>query len=304
MRTKRLFCNILLALAILPTVHASEIEPRSFVNTPVGSNFLLVGFTHSEGGLSTPASSPLSDAELNIDSGVLALARTLDVGGNSAKIDAIFPYSGLSGEALVSGQPVGREVSGLNDPLLRFSLNFVGAPALSMAEFSRYQQDLVIGASLQVSVPVGQYDPEKLVNLGNNRWSVKPKLGLSKTWGALILELSAAATVFTKNDNYFGGGSFEQDTVYSSQVHATYSFRRGLWAALSTTYDYGGTTYVNGVTTGDRLGNSRAGATLAIPLSQYHSLKLYASSGVSIRTGTDFDLVGILWQYRWDDAAM
>jgi hypothetical protein len=32
------------------------------------------------------------------------------------------------------------------------------APALSLAEFASYQQDLIVGASLQVSAPLGQLE--------------------------------------------------------------------------------------------------------------------------------------------------
>jgi hypothetical protein len=70
---------------------------------------------------------------------------------------------------MVAGQPRERNVSGLNDPRFRFSVNFYGSPALSLREFASYRQDLIIGASVAVSAPLGQYDRDKLVNLGNNR---------------------------------------------------------------------------------------------------------------------------------------
>ncbi len=120
-----------------------------------------------------------------MNTGILAYARTLDVWGKSGKFDVILPYSELSGNAMVGGQPRERNVSGLNDPRFRFSVNFYGAPALSLQEFADYQQDLIIGASVQTSAPIGQYDQDKLVNLGNNRWFVKPDIGISKAWGAL-----------------------------------------------------------------------------------------------------------------------
>ena len=103
---------------------------------------------------------------------------------------------------MVADQPRERKVSGLNDPLLRFSVNFYGAPALTLQEFANYQQDVIIGASIQVSAPLGQYDKDKLVNLGSNRWFVKPDIGISKAWGALSLELSAGVTLFSTNDEF------------------------------------------------------------------------------------------------------
>jgi hypothetical protein len=196
-------------------------------------------------------------------------------------------------------QPVEREVSGLGDPRLRFSVNFYGAPALSLKEFADYKQDLIIGASLQVSVPVGQYDSDRLVNIGTNRWSVKPELGISKAWGPLTLELAAGVTLYTDNDDFLGGRTREQDPIYSVQAHVVYGFASGIWVALDGTYYTGGRTTVDGVKGNDLQENSRVGATVALPVNRHNSIKLYASTGVSARTGANFNLVGIAWQYRW-----
>jgi hypothetical protein len=300
---KMLHRAVLPGLAIFalafPPARAAELEPRAYSNAPVGLNFLIAGYAKSEGGLSTDPASPIQDAHLNINTGVLAYARSLDVGGKSGKIDIIMPFSDLSGTALVGGQPAERQVSGLNDARFRFSVNFIGAPALSMQEFASYQQDLIVGASVQVSAPVGQYDPSRLVNIGTNRWFFKPDIGISKALGAFTLELSTGVFFFTINHDYYGGVSFKQDPVYTTQAHITYSFGGGVWAALDATYDFGGRTTVNGVQNDDAMENSRFGATLALPLNRNYSAKLYASSGVSTRTGSDYNLAGAALQYRW-----
>ena len=170
---------ILTILLISLQTHAAEIEPRAYGNAPVGVNFLILGYVYSDGGLSTPASSPISDANLKMHTGILAYARALDVWGKPGKFDVVVPYSSLSGTAMAFGGQVDRNVSGFNDPRFRFSVIFYGAPVLSVREFADYQQDLLIGASIQVSPPLGQYDSKKMVNLGNNRWYVKPDIGIS-----------------------------------------------------------------------------------------------------------------------------
>ncbi len=168
-----------------------------------------------------------------------------------------------------------------------------------MKEFANYKQDLIIGASLQVSVPSGQYDSSKLVNIGTNRWSFKPEVGISKALGPWTLEVAAAATLYTDNNDFFGGNTRSQDPLYSFQGHAIYSFRSGIWASLDVTYFTGGRTTINGTRNDDLQENWRVGGTLAFPVSARNSIKLYASSGVSSRTGNDYDLIGIAWQYRW-----
>jgi hypothetical protein len=197
------------------------------------------------------------------------------------------------------GQPHEREVSGLGDPKLQLSVNLYGAPALSLKEFADYKQDLIIGTSLQMSVPLGQYDSDKLVNIGTNRWSFKPELGISKAWGPLILELIGSVTFYTDNNDFFGGQSREQDPLYSVQGHIIYSFPLDIWAALDGTYYTGGRTTVDGVRHDDRQENTRVGATVSFPVDRHNSVKVYASTGASTRTGTDFTTVGIAWQFRW-----
>jgi hypothetical protein len=177
---------VLLTLALIALgrgADAQDLEPRAYVNTPVGLNFLLAGYGYAAGGVATDPSLPLQNADIKVHSALLAYARALDVWGTSGKVDVVVPYAWLSGSADVMGQSRERDVSGFADPRLRFSVNLYGAPALSLQEFAHYRQDVIIGASLQVSAPLGQYNPDKLVNIGTNRWSFKPEVGISKAWG-------------------------------------------------------------------------------------------------------------------------
>jgi hypothetical protein len=111
--------------------------------------------------------------------------------------------------------------------------------------------------------------------------------------------VALGASLFTTNDDYYGGKTREQDPIYNTQLHLIYEFRGGTWAALNATYYAGGRTTVNGVENNDELGNTRAGLTLAFPVNRKDSVKLYASRGISTRTGTSFDLLGVAWQHRW-----
>lgn len=276
-----------------------DLEPRAYANTPVGLNFLIAGYSHMWGGVTIDPTIPLKDARLAVESAVFAYARSLEVFGQSGKFDVVLPAAWLSGTASYAGQPREREISGLADPKFRFSANLYGAPALSLAEFADYQQDVIVGASVQVSAPGGQYDPEKLVNLGTHRWSVKTELGVSKRLGSLTLELSGEGTFYTDNDRFLGRHTRSQDPIYAVQGHLIYSFDYGIWGSLDGTYYAGGSTRVDGGPSRDPQENTRVGATLALPVSRNHSIKLYGSTGVLARTGSNFDQVGIAWQYRF-----
>ncbi len=286
-------------LCTASTALGQDIEPRAFSNAPIGVNFLIAGCAYTRGALAFDSALPITDAKLETSSTVLAYARVLDFWGRSGKLDVILPYTWLSGTASSAGESLERVVAGIADPRLRLSVNLFGAPALSLKEFRRWEQDLIVGASLQISVPLGQYDDSRLVNIGTNRWFVKPELGLSKALGPLTLELSAAATLFTDNTHFYGGRRRSQDPIYSTQGHLIYGFRSGIWASVDAAYFWGGSTAIDGVPKDDRQENWRVGGTLAFPIDARNSVKLYTSSGVSARTDNNFDLLGIAWQYRW-----
>jgi hypothetical protein len=262
-------------------------------------NFLIAGFGAGTGSAVANPSIPLENASLNARAGVLGYAHSLDVWGTSGKIDVILPYSWLSGSAQLAGQTRERSVSGLGDPAVRFSVNLYGAPALTLEEFKHYKQDLIIGVSLQVLPPLGQYDDEKLVNIGTNRWTIKRELGVSQALGQWIFELAAGVNFYTDNDDFLGGHTRSQDPLYSLQGHVIYSFRSGVWVAVDGTYYTGGDSSIDGVTNADRQNNSRMGLTVVLPVDRYNSVKFYGSKAVSASAGGDFDAVGVAWQYRW-----
>ena len=189
--------------------------------------------------------------------------------------------------------------NGFSDARFRLSVNLYGAPALTLKEFAGYEQDLIIGATLSATVPSGQYDPARLVNLGTNRWSFTPEVGVSKALGSWTLELAAAATLYTDNDDFFGGNTRSQDPLYLMQGHVIYSFPWGIWASIDPTYFIGGRSTIDGIQSNNFQENWRVGATLAVPVNARNSVKLFASSGVSARTGNNYDQIGIAWQYRW-----
>ena len=300
MRMRAIVLAACLAVWLAPgAARAQDLEPRSYANTPVGLNFVVAGYAYQQGDVVTDPGLPITDAKIHVHSSILAYARAFGLFGKSAKIDAIVPYSWVSGTASFQGQPQERIVDGFNDPRLRLSVNFYGAPALAMPEFLDYRQDLIIGASLQVVMPLGQYDGSRLINIGSNRWAFKPELGLVHPIGKWTLEAYVGGWFFTVNDDFFGGHRRAQDPILALQAHVIYTFLPGLWLSVDGTWYSGGDTIVDGVSQFDRQQNSRIGATAAVPLGHGHMLKVAWAKGASVRIGQDFSAVGLTYQYRW-----
>lgn len=281
-------------------VSAQELEPRSFNNIPINQTFILLGAGRSEGDLSPTPSSPLQDAELRIDSAVLGLSRTFALAGDSAKIDIAGARLCYQGSATFRGEFTEGRRCEYADLTLKLTWNFYGAPAMTVQQFhEREKNGMVVGASLAVTAPVGDYDSDHIINASANRWAFKPSLGMSRRMGRFQLEAKASVTLFEDNDEFFGGIRVEQDPLYTISGHLIYLLKRGSWVSLDANYFSGGETTKGGVDGDDRQDNSRWGVTWTKPLAPKHVLKLYVSTGVVTRVGNDFDNFGAAYLYRF-----
>jgi hypothetical protein len=277
---------------------AQDIEPRAYSNAPVGVNFAIVGYVFTRGGLNFD-SLPINDAKLSTSNAVFAYARVLDLGGRTAKFDVVVPVTRLFGEADFAGVPIERAVSGLGRPAFRLSWNLHGSPALRLREFAGWKQDLIVGASLQVAPPWGQYDDSRVVNIGTHRWTIKPEIGVSKAQGPWTFEMQLAATFFGDNDQFLATHTRSQDPIYSLQGHVIFGFASGKWISIDLSGFAGGRSQLDGVPSDDLQQNWRAGLVFATPVDRRNSLKFSVSSGLEARTGNSFDAVGVAWQHRW-----
>ncbi len=192
--------------------------------------------------------------------------------------------------------------SGLADLRVKLSVNLLGTKAMSREEFVKAPKKTILGVSLTVQAPTGQYDPTKLINLGTNRWSFKPEVGVSVPVGRWYLDAYLGAWFFTNNDQFYTGNSTRrQDPMTVLQGHASYVFKSRAWLAIDATWYGGGASTVDSNPPSARQSNSRFGATFAAPLVKGHSLKFAASTGATTRTGTDFDTLLVTWQFMFFD---
>jgi len=293
---------IIILLALLPlTVIAQDLEPRTYTNLPTGQNFLGLGYGYSDGEINPSPSVPLRDIEITMKVGVAAYVRSLNLWGKAGKFDALWGRACQEGSGYVNEVLVKGDRCGTLDPSMRLSYLFYGAPAMDLKTFRSTAQSRVIGMSLQVVMPVGDYNNENIINTGSNRWTFKPEIGISNRWGAFSGEAALAARIFGDNDNFKGDTKLEQDPLYQLQVHLIYDLPKGRWVSLDGNYFWAGRTEKNGVRGDDRQENSRIGITFATPLNSQHSLKFYAHRGLVSNIGNDSDTVGVVWQYRWSD---
>jgi len=278
---------------------AQELEPRAYSPNPTGANFVLAVYGHTSGSVVFDPSLPFENVNASVNASTLLYGRTFGLFGRSASAGLGVPYvwGDMDGEVLEEYRSIRR--SGLADMRLRLAVNIIGGPALPRAEFAKRRPRTTLGAGLVVSAPSGQYDPAKLVNLGANRWAVKPEIGVARPAGKWMLEAYLGAWLFTDNPNFYGGQRREQSPLGTAQAHVSYTFKPRLWVAGDATFYTGGRTTVGGKRNADLQKNSRLGLTLAVPITRHQSLKASWATGFTTRIGGDFETLLVGWQYLW-----
>lgn len=294
----------LLVLALPAAAGAQDLEPRRWTHLPVGSTVAGAAYAFTQGDVFFDPLLEISDGSLESHVVAASVVHVFDLLGATGRLDVIAPWQHAHWEGLLSGAPASRTDEGFDDPWVRLSVGFAGAPALRGQDFAAYQRAhpvrTVAGAALGVRLPLGEYDEDRLLNIGKNRFTFVPQLGAVHTRGPWSFELTGSAFLFTRNDEFFGGNTLEQDPLWLAQGHVVRSFANQWWLAGGLGYGIGGTSEVNGVSNDDERENLLAGASLGMPISASQSLKLaYLRSDALEDIGSDTDSLVLAWTLRF-----
>ena len=265
-------------------------------------NFFTVGFGRSSGGVVVDPSLPVADVQATLNFANAGAGRTFSFFGRTALFVASFPYARGTATGTVGEEARSISRSGLTDPRVRLSINLAGGKALTASEFAKAKRPTIVGVSIAVSAPLGQYDRSKLVNLGANRWSFKPEVGVSHLKNKWTFDAYAGVWIFSENHEYYTGSSIRaQAPIVAIQGHTSYTLKPRLWVAFNATWYFGGTTTIDGVLKNDHQSNSRVGATASFPLTRNQSVKAVYARGATTRIGADFTTINAGWQFSWLD---
>jgi len=276
-----------------------QLEPRVYLPSPVNSNLIVVAAATSRGDILFDPSLPVEDARARLGGLVFGYYRSFDLLGRSANLGVAFPLQRGSLSGLLAGQPQRVDRLGHGDMSVRLTVNLVGSPAMDLATLAKRPRHTNFGASLIVSVPTGQYDTTRFINVGSNRWAYKPELGLSipfaQRW---LLDVYAGVWLFADNTEFVAGRS-EQAPLFTSQFHLSYNLSPRAWAAVNATFYSGGRVTVSEVANLERFKNTRLGGTVSFPLARRQSLRFAVSTGAWVRYGGDFTTFSVSWNYAW-----
>jgi hypothetical protein len=289
---------ILTCFSSVPAALGQELTPRAYWPAPEGTKVAVIGYAHSSGDTLFDRSIPLYGVESDLDSTVLAYVQSFSLAGRSANILLELPYSDGETDGFIETIPASGKYSGFADIGVTLSFNLAGAPSMTPQEFQALRADPhpILGASIKVVAPTGDYDSDRLLNVGANRWAVKPELGymlpLALKW---LLELEAGVWLFGDDDDFVAGKK-EQDPIYAFEVHLVRRFKPGFWASLDANYYTGGRQTIGGDRLRDVQRNGRIGATLVVPFAGRHAIKIGYATGSVTNYGTDFDQFFLSYQ--------
>ncbi len=300
MRTRWVVAAVACVLAGATVARAQDLEPRAYSASPVGVNFFVINYSRSTGGIVFDPSLPFSDVRATINAATAGLGHTFNLFGKLALVSAAVPY--VLGDVTGNVGEDRREVtrSGLADSRLKLSVNLRGNDALSPRAFAAAPDHVVLGASLAATAPSSQYSGTKLINIGTNRWSLKPEFGMSVPRGHWNLDAYVGGWLYFDNpDSYPGGLVRSQDPILTIQGHVSYTIRRGFWVAGDATWYRGGSARTGGGAPSTPLDNARVGVTTSLPVLTRYTLKVSYTAGIVERTGTNFRTVSVAWQTVW-----
>jgi len=294
-------------LCLIRCLSAQDLAPRAYVVTPTHSNAVTLISSFLVGSIIFDGTTPITDAKAKVNLSVINYSHSLSFFGRSANVLIAVPYGvgTFSGTVLNTETNVYR--SGLLGTALRFAVNLKGGPAMDLREFRSWQQKTLIGVSVKVVPPTGQYDPTKLINFGTNRWAIKPEAGLSRRWGHWVLDTYGSVWLFTTNHEFFSRNQYNPNITAQSEApveafegHLSYDVKPRLWASIDGNFWFGGRTSSNGVENiGTLQKSSRVGGTVSAPISKRQSLKFSYSNGAYIRYGGNYQNISVAWQYSW-----
>ena len=279
---------------------AQELTPRDYWPAPVGTQLFFAGFGYQTGDIVTNPALPIVDVDSRITRVGLGYQKTVSLWGRTSNLRIEAPWVDGTTKGDVEGEPGRRDVSGLGDVAMTLSVNVLGAQAMDPEAFMAFRADPgpIIAASLKVLAPTGDYDENRLVNIGTNRWAARARVGyiqpFAKRW---MLELSVGAWFFQDNDEFLVE-TLQQDPLTAVDASLVRRFAPVFWASLDGTYYFGGRTEIEKIGRADFQRNSRVGVSVAYPFGPGHALKCSYSVGVSTNAGGEFDIFSVNYVYR------
>jgi hypothetical protein len=275
-------------------------DPRTYTNAPVGLNQLEAASAYAHADASVDTSLVIGGASLDLYGADVAYTHNFGVLGHFAWAKATVPFATLRGS--VAGTNISGSTTGTGDISLELAGLLIGGPALGAAEFETYEPTTTLGIGLTVTAPTGEYHPNKLLNLGSDRWSFKPELAVSHPFGPeqkWEIDAYINAYFFTDNSEYKGVEILRQEPLPGLEGHLSYSFTPSVWASLDARYSFRGETLIDGLAQNDSQESLVMGTEVNWSPNSHHSLDLVFAKALVHENAPTNTAVTLKYVYSW-----
>ena len=295
---------LLLASCFLQPCSAQVLEPRRWTHLPIDTNFLGGGYAYDNSKISFDPVLRIEGAKREVHKWAARYIRTFELFDKSARFDVTQSWQEGRWDGLLNGVPTTVTRQGWSDTIARFAVNLIGAPPLKGKAFAEYRAktdvETLVGAAVAIHLPTGQYKKDKLINLGSNRFTFRPQLGVVHNRGPWSFELTGSAWLFTDNNSFFNGNRLEQDPIYTIQGHVDHTHSTGLRLSLGGAYGIGGRSTVNGETKNDKKEQFAWKAGASFPVTPKINFRTtYVGYHKQSFVGTDSHIYGVGFSTFW-----
>ncbi|MCJ7468428.1 MAG: transporter [Maribacter sp.] len=260
------------------STHSQDIEPRRWTPLPIGTNAVGIGYANSFGDIIFDPVLKVEDAVVNINSFIASYMYSFRFLDKTARVDVVVPFNIAHWEGLLNGAPASVDRNGFTDPRIRLSLNLFGVPSGTRKEIMEYLAEhpvnTSLGVSLAVTLPLGQYFEEKLLNLGQNRFVISPQTGVVHRWATWSYEFTASAIFYTPNPNFTSGKERKQKATMALQTHLIKNFKNSYWASVSAGYGLGGQSVINRQPNADERSDVQGALSFGFTIIKTQAVKL------------------------------
>ena len=301
----RRFATAIFAVAIIsPMLALAQVPPRFYWKSLAGANAVPVIYQSLNGNANPmdPAYVLSPDASVDANVAIAGYAKMLPLFDRTLTLAVLEPVGRISGN--FAGQS--ESASGFGDPMMEVGYNLIGPEAMkTIPDLLRYEPKFSLDLIVDVAFPIGEYDNDQSLNLGQNRWY--GRVGTPIVWqlGSWVpgqrttFEVLPSVWFFSDNDDYVGG-TLSTDPMFQVEAHLTRDFTEHFWGSLDSTYLAGGKSTVGGVA-GDSLNNLGVGFTLGYQITDNISLTAGYMATVNDSDPGDLQLDGfrISFTYGW-----
>lgn len=283
---------------------AQELEIGRWNHLPVNQNFVTANYGHTDGDIAFDPLLRIENTSVAMDTWLLGYIRTFELFDKTARIEVRQAWQTGHWTGMVNGTPTSISREGWADTFVRIGVNLLGAPPLAGSNYASYRAatkvETIVGAALGVQIPTGKYLDDKLINLGTNRFTFRPQMGIQHHHDNWTFNATGMAMIFTENSSFFGGNRLEQAPFYTIDGTVKYSFESGLWASASAGIGVGGRSTVNDSKKDDYKENYAWAVSLGFPVTSSVGFKVaYIETDHWARVGTASQTVSIALVGTW-----